>query len=172
MKYITINSKLEKYIKEALDFVSIFIMQGSKERKHSLSKDAVTFLQSTVKNKTYRLYRGMGLIKRRTKNPRRIKILNNLQIGDPVPNFILKSLKPYTKKKSIARFYIEGTLSLMIQIEAKPKQILCDLENLKAIITTKQDILDENDFDYFKTDKEVIVLNPIKGKVIYKKGSL
>ena len=97
--------------------------------------DVDKVLKSTVKNKPYTLYRGMGLVKQKVKDLEKRKILNNLEVGDAVPLFLLKDLKPHTKKKGIARYYIEGDLSIIYKLDKiNPNNIPATIDYIKGIM--------------------------------------
>ena len=105
-----------------------------------------------------------------------------LKIGDKIPIELLKlynEYSSYTKKKSLAKRYSEGQFEFIFELTDYNKEnILCDTEYLEKIIKNdidikNQTIFEREDFDYMKTDKEVIILENTLGNnlptLIYKK---
>lgn len=128
------------------------------------------FLKQSV-TKDLKLYRGMGVIREKVSREDR-EILNNLKVGDRTPTSLSKSsnnFASWTKKKSVARSYSEGTLSLILGAKVPKDKIIVDLEKLIPFV---QGTDLEDDFQYYKDDKEVFVLEPIKSKIVFVKGKL
>ena len=167
--------KFREYLienKSALKWVSNFIL--SSKLSKIPSNEIIKYLRKSVKKKSYKLYRGIGIIKKRVPS-NKIDEINNLKIGDELPDYLLRKsrVSSYTKNKSVARYYSEGKMSIIVQANVNSSDIIADLEVIPEIIKNeKQDILDEDDFDYMKSDKEVIIKEPIKSIIIDIKGRI
>jgi hypothetical protein len=155
---------------EALEFLNRFILSGGSYSEKDISKKALAWLGQNNKSK-YTLYRGLYLIRKRVKKIY-WKELNSLEVGDSFPKKFLSSyIKPYTTKLTAARYYAkEGDLNFILK--AQVFDVICDTFRLIPLLKN-QDILDEGDIEYFKKDREVLVLEPIQSAIVYyKKGKL
>jgi len=162
---------------EALTFVKQAILSPGMQKP--LSKEAEAFLIRTVKKKSYTAYRGHGLVKHKAARytNEEIETLNSLKPGDKAPDFLTAKRKneypSYSKKRSVARAYSEGRLSIILEATIPAASVLVDLENLANVLGgTGQTILDQNDFDYFRTDKEILVKGPVAATIHSIKGNL
>jgi len=165
------EEKLEPHVIEALEFVSSFILSGGRHKPSDLSKKALELLKSFVTKNSYKLYRGYYLIRNRLGKDVIDKAMQ-LKVGDEFPDYLQGTkglIKPYTKKKSVARSYAkEGDVNIVTEAKVNKGSIIADLESLIPFIKDiKQDIVDKDDLDYFKSDKEVLVVQPIKSKIVF-----
>lgn len=164
----------KKMEESALEYVNFLTMSGGDKNMNNLTGRQIEFLQKTVENKSYKLYRGIGLIRQRFTKEQRDKI-NELSEGDDLSDFLYKSFmydnnySSFSKKKSVANYYSQGVVSIIVEGIVNPNNILVDLEHLDKIAPDSKYVIDNN--EYFKTDKEVIVIEPVKNlKIIKKKG--
>jgi hypothetical protein len=150
---------------KAVEFVSGFITSSALRSKIKLSSKDIKFLKKTV-IKDLVLYRGLSILKSRL-DKTQFEEVQNLSKGDKVPDFLKvdkfgNSLVSWTKKKTLAKHYAkDGKVSIIIKAKVPVKNIIADLENLEKVINFEQEELDEDDFKYFKQDKEVIVQEPV-----------
>lgn len=169
------GSHLGKDIGEALDWIEGSILSSRLTgNQKDLSEGAKNFLRETVEGNPV-LYRGVGIIKARLTSANTSE-LKSLTVGDKAPNFLdrqVSDIASFTKKKSIANKYSEGSLSVVIKAKDN-KRILADLENLPKVLDRLKipNNFDEGDISYFKTDKEVFVLQPISSTIESIKGSV
>lgn len=157
----------------ALRLIRALTMSGGKTKLPEVSNEDLSLLKQSVEDNSYKLYRGLYLMKFRLDKGQQ-EIVNNLNVGDELPDFLKKDFvfnkySSYTKKLSVAKQYAkEGNVTMIVEANVSKEDILCDLEFMKNIV--KSDYFDKNDFAYFKKDKEVIVIEPIKAKIIEIKG--
>lgn len=174
LKENNINMKLD-----ALKKLKILLLAGG-ENKNKFTSEEIKFLQSSFKS-SVTLYRGISILINRITDISKEKI-KTLKIGDKIPIELLKlynEYSSYTKKKSLAKRYSEGQFEFIFELTDYNKEnILCDTEYLEKIIKNdidikNQTIFEREDFDYMKTDKEVIILENTLGNnlptLIYKK---
>lgn len=154
----------KKEEKEALNFVQTLLMSGGHSNLPNLDTNQIRFLKQTLKEgKTYKLYRGIGLIPARVGGLDKLReIAKQLEEGELLPDNLKKNeayndYVSYSKKKSVAKDYAEGAVSIIAQANIKSNDILVDTAQLPNIISKDQNIFDEGDFDYFKSEKEFIV---------------
>lgn len=185
-KYVT-----KKHMDKVLDSIDMLIGTGGPAaneliKKANIDEDIINFLKQTVKKDKVKLYRGLqfaGIKAKKLLTKEQREILSSLKVGDDVPDFLAKGnvfneYASYTKKKSVASHYGKGgKLGIIWESEVTPDNILVDLENLKEALKKanfKHKSFNEETFDYFAKDKEVLVIEPdrIKGKVIYIKGDV
>jgi len=122
------------------------------------------WLQQTVLDTTYELYRGLGLIYQRLTSEE-IEFVKTLKEGDKLPKFLLKNIHnnkilSYTKKFNVAKGYSEGKVSIVYKVNVDRNNVVVDLENLNVLLQKEnidQNIIDSEDFKYFRRDKEVLV---------------
>jgi hypothetical protein len=141
----------------------------SRQISEPFSDEEIQFLKGTVDDKTYKLYRGMGIIKARVDRENR-KHINSLKPGDEVPDYLSKQDNPYasyTKKVSVARAYSEGQIKLIIEAKVQPDRVIADLANLGKFLDGigHGDLLSSWDREYFKDEKEVLVMEPVAGTI-------
>lgn len=165
----------EDIVNEAVEFVGTLIMSGGEVNIGDLSSEAREFLAQTVEKDTYKLYRGMGLVKWRVEPEHRAEI-NVLSPGDAVPEYLMKQhnvYASYTTKRSIARSYTEGRVSIITKATVSRDDVIVDTRNLHKVLSgTGQKRFDEYDFDYFKGEGEVIVREPVGAEVYSISGRL
>lgn len=172
-RYIRLFEK--DYKMSALNKLRALTTSGGKKGFSNFSKDELNWLSQTVK-KDLKLYRGIGLIRSRI-DTLKIDEIKQLKVGDPLPAFLYKEYNKfvsYSKKKSVAKYYSEGAIGIVVESLVNKDAVIVDLENLRNIIDFEQDIFDEEDFDYFKIDKEVLIdENKLKSPptIILKKGN-
>lgn len=161
-------------IKQALDWVEGAVISSENMGKsESLSPGAKKFLKETVDSNPI-LYRGIGVIKQRLSGISESDV-NNLKIGDEVPPSLrrqVSDISSYTKRKSVAKVYSEGKVRILTQAQDRDK-ILVDLENLPKVMKKygiSHGVLDSE--EYFKKDKEVFVIEPVKATIIDITGRL
>ena len=161
-------------VDEALNWIAKATL--SSKGTTSLSHEAEAFLSETVDPaKNYKLYRGIGIIRQRIDEANRAE-LNNLKPGDAVPDFLnrqVAEIASYSKKKSVANYYAEGSMSVVAMTTDK-NRIVADLENLPKVLS-KYGInskFDESDIDYWKSDKEVFVKEPASSVIVSVKGRI
>lgn len=149
---------------EALELVQMLLMSSNAKNLPNLNKNQINFLKQTLKKgKTYKLYRGIGLIKDRVGGVDKLKeIAKSLKESENLPDNLKKvnftnDYVSYSKKKGVAKDYAEGTISIIVQANVDSENILVDTSQLPNIISENQKIFDEDDFDYFKSEKEFIV---------------
>lgn len=147
--------------KEAEEFLERILMSSKNPKLPS--KQAVYFLKQTAKTDLV-LYRGIGLIPDRLSIEQK-KVLNSLKEGDSLPEFLINTVSHYTKKLPLAKKYSEGKMKIVVEAKVNKEDILCDLEHLPEL-----NILEE-DWGYFKKDKEVLVLN-VKPIILSIEGTL
>jgi hypothetical protein len=131
-----------------------------------------TFFQRTVKADHLVLYRGVSVIPNHHEfnfSKDQMNLLKSLKPGDEAPDFLvvgrgIRNYASFTKKKSVASSYSKGGLEIVIEVIAPKKEILVDLENLPSLLKDEgiDHDFDEDDFNYFKRDKEVFVSYPLK----------
>lgn len=152
---------------EALTFVKKLTTTSVPSNLKPLSNEAREYLAQTVTKKSYKVYRGMGIVKHKVQDytHEEREELNQLKVGDKAPAFLAKQKVPYasyTKKVSVAQDYTEGRLSVVLESKVPASSVIVDLENLPGLLKgADQNIFDSYDFDYFKQDKEVLVLEPL-----------
>ena len=163
-------------VTEALRFVQRLTLTGGPGAVKELSPGALAFLKGTVTKKKYKLYRGIGLVKDRVAPADRPKV-NALQPGDPVPEFLVKAYNPYSSyssKKSVAKYYAQGRVSIVVEVTVPGGAVVADLSKLRSLLAgQQQSVFSDDDFDYFEKDKEIIVLEPITGgRIVSVSGKL
>ena len=180
----------KKQVNETLKMIERLIISGGPDSivndfSEEGNIEALSLLKATIrKYKKLKLYRGIGLIPGKAKailNKKQIEVLNGLKTGDDLPDFMSKAFNDYssyTKKKSVSKYYASGKMSIIVEAEVIPENILVDLENLQDVLKKSghydaigNDYLKDS-IGYFKTDREVIVKEPIKSKIIEIKGYL
>lgn len=93
---------------------------------------------------------------------------NSLKVGDDIPEHYRlpngnQTVIHTTTSKSVANGYASGgELSLVMAFEVSPSAIICDTNNLKAVLD-KGD-LSPDDWTYFKEAKEVMLFKDAKLK--------
>ena len=158
-----------KTVDDTVKYIQRFTASGSgRGATKKPPKDILDWLKKNTISKPLKLYRGMSLIRKRFDN-KAISIINALNIGDIVPDMLNEpGPRPWTKKKSVAKSYAtDGNLAIMIMAIVQPKDLIADLSQLPLDIAAFDD-----DRDYYKEDKEVIVSQPVKATIVYKKGRL
>lgn len=150
-------------VNEALGVVRELTLSGGDIGKLSLSSEARNFLKKTVTQSEYKLYRGMRLMRFRVDDAVKDE-LNNLQVGDKVPDYLTKSGNDFTsftaKDKVANRYAKEADMSLVMETQVPGSRVLADLRNLKKVLKKEgieQDLFDEEDFKYFNSEAEIIV---------------
>lgn len=164
---------------EGLEAISRLITTGgSSGTPKPISPEAEAFLKETVTKKEYKLYRGIGLINARVSSADQQQ-LNNAKVGDAAPKSLAKqgnNLASYTTKKGVANYYAEGKMGITIEAKVPAASVLADTSNIEKVLQRKgikQNVFTSDDFDYFKSDREVIVREPIgQGIIIKKTGKL
>jgi len=135
------------------------------------TNEEILWLKKTIKV-PIKLYRGIGYMPQRTNKDLWNKI-DRLKLGDNLPKFLQKSYifnnyASYTKKKSVADYYSDGRVSIIVEkVFNNKNKILVDFFNLTKIIPESQFIKDH--LSYFQEDKEVIVFEPVNELKIIKK---
>jgi len=168
------GSVSDRVAQTAAEFISSAMLSSKLIKPtETLPSETREFLHRSVEDKPYKLYRGLGIVRGRV-DP---DVVNSLKAGDNVPSELLGKVGisvPYTKSKGVARYYSEGTVSIVIEATVPPQSVLADLENLPELFrNTGQDVLDELDFEYFREDKEVLVDGPVgSAKILSIKGRL
>lgn len=157
-------------VNSALKFVQKLTLVGGKWEGLMLSDEDRAFLKQTVTKDTYKLYRGMYLMKFRV-DPGYYDKLNTLKKGDPIPDYLMKSTNPYvsyTEKVGVAREYSrEGHLGIVMEGKVPASDIIVDTQNLESLLKgVQQSVFDEYDFAYFRSEREVLVQEPIGGMVV------
>lgn len=177
LKRLLLEIQNESVVNSSLKKIHRLILSSSNSGL-SFSNDELNFLNQTVDGRLT-LYRGIGLIYSRVSTEDR-KIVNKVQVGDETPEFLLGSLHdhgimPYTKSLTVAKHYMEGEVSIVIETTVEKNNVVCDLSNLEKLIKKlgiNQSIFDTNDFAYMKREKEVLVRNAktLPSKIAIKKG--
>lgn len=142
--------------------------------KIKFTQNEILFLKKSVKV-PIKLYRGISFIRSRV-NKSLWKQVDGLKIGDNLPRYLQKShvydrYASYSTKKVVATHYARGgNVSIVVEkIFTDKSQILVNFFNLAKIMPDSTFIKDH--LDYFREEKEVIVLEPINGlKIIKKRG--
>jgi hypothetical protein len=159
----------------ALGKVNKLVLTGGPSGIERFTAAEREFLAQTVTKKEYKLYRGVGLIKARVAQKDRAE-LNALKPGDEVPPSLMKVWNPYASystKVGVARYYASGKLSIVIEAKVPAKSVIVDTAGLEKLLAgTKQTIFSKSDFEYFKSDREVIVREPIAATIRNVKGRL
>lgn len=148
---------------EAFAFVKRLTLTGGDIGNIELSDAAREYLSQTVAKDSYKLYRGIGLIRSRYDLDKAKK----LRVGETVPDDLMKkgnNYASYTSKKSVARYYSEGKISLMTEATVAKNSIIVDTRNLHKLPDASK-YFDSSDFEYFKDEAEVIVQEPISAVV-------
>lgn len=158
--------------KEALDVLDSLTRSGGSVMKR-LSKEQENFLQQTVDNKEYIVYRGLSLIRQRL-SKEQIEQLQTLKPGMTAPSFLnlrpKRRFKPTdkeelvpsiysssSKKESVAVSYSrEGKYSVVLKANVQKPNILCDGENIGKIAK-----VDKGRINYYKKYKEVFLIEPV-----------
>jgi len=175
----------DKDITDVIDLISSLTMSGGQPglAKKKISKEVLEWLQQTVTKKEYKLYRGIGLVKTKVmQHGLDANKIGALKAGQELPKELLKKqiynpFSSYTKKKSVMNYYSGGELSIKTEVIISKGDILVDLENLDVLLkTTKNKALIEyikDNLQYFKSDKEVIIIESdiIKPIITDVKGS-
>ena len=155
----------QKHIKEALEAVRHLTLSGGDIGNVKLSNEAKAFLKKTVTQESYDLYRGVGLIRERYD----LSTAKKFQEGDKAPSDLSKSgnnLASYTTKSGVAKRYSQGKISVVLRAKVDSKNVLVDTRNLSKLLKgMKQNIFSDDDFDYFKSEAEIIVEEPIESYI-------
>ena len=163
----------------AFDYISRITLSS---RNADPSKNIISFLQQ-YSSKVKTVYRGIGLIRGHLKDNNlldKIDEINNLNEGDILPDYLIRNtgkgsklISSYTKKLGLAKKYSEGAKSIVVEITPSKSQILLDLDTFAKIQKKKdQTFFDEEDLKYMILDKEVLVIEPVKAKIVFVKGKL
>uniref|UniRef100_A0A6M3LV42 Uncharacterized protein n=1 Tax=viral metagenome TaxID=1070528 RepID=A0A6M3LV42_9ZZZZ len=161
------GEKADKSIKNSIEIVKGLITSGGDIGSLKISEEEKSFLKSTVEDKPYELYRGVHLMKFRM-TPEQFSQAKQLKEGDSAPSFLSKKGNSYsssTKSANVAKYYAkEGHIEIVLKTVVGKNNILVDTTNLKKILieNNKESLLPDEDYDYFKRDKEVILEEPIK----------
>lgn len=167
----------EQIAESALKKLKAIILSSSSDV--SFNQQEIDFLKQTVSSSNLPLFRGLGLISQRVSDEDR-KAINKIREGDQSPSFLNNSfhkhnVASFTKSKSVAKYYSEGEVAIIIEVDLASNAIICDLTNLEKLLKKNPNIkhnFDDDDFRYMKREKEVIVDSSkvIDSKVVYKKG--
>lgn len=160
----------EGTITESVEFVKRLTLSGGDIGQIDLSDEARAFLAQTITQDSYTLYRGIGLVRGRA-TPAQIEEVRRKKPGDPVPDYLAKQGNPfasYTTKKSIAKYYASGKVSLITTATVPRSSIIADTRNLERILDKvgMGDLFSASDYAYFKSEGEVLVREPISS-IIY-----
>jgi hypothetical protein len=129
--------------------------------------DNRNILKETVRDNIYHVFRGLYIMKFRT-TKEQYDILKNLNHGDYAPEFLRKSGNDFSsasKSLSIANQYAkEGHINIILESKVSKENVLVDTENLYDVLNKhgSLNIFDRDDYIYFKKEKEVILIEPIK----------
>ena len=171
------GSSLPAGAEDGLKYIRSFLLTSQPGTTNDISPEGKAFLDQTVEKDEYEAYRGLGLVKHKVPDVEQRKKLNRLKEGDPIPGFLEgrpgQDISSFTTKKSVARAYTEGDLSIVIKSTIPRSQVLCDTRNLEKILKKyNQNILGETDFAYFKTEAELLTWGRIPGLVSSIKGQM
>jgi len=158
--------------RDAQEFVGRLTSSGGPVAIKKPSAKVLSLLKGTVRG-NYHLYRGIGVIAARVPKDR-VAEVNGLREGDQLPGFLNKAavynqFASYSKKKSVARTYAEGRVSILVEAKVAASSVVVDLMNIDKVMPG---VFSKDDLEYFKFDKEVIVLEPVGAKILSVKGSL
>lgn len=129
------------------------------------SNRELDWLRQTVKKPSMKLYRGIGLVQQRMDKSQMMQV-NKLQPGDIPPKFLLENIHSSdiincTKSISVAKYYSEGQVSIILELNVPSIAVAADLSYLPELVAREQlvqDFLDEDDFEYMIKDKEVLIM--------------
>lgn len=167
---ISKEAKQENIEKEAFKWIMGAIMTSNTSKP---SLDIIKFLSKYPIDDGKPVYRGIGLVRQRLDREKIIEI-NNLKIGDYLPSYLSRNseFSSYTKKLFVAKKYSEGRKSIVVESIIDKKNTIIDLEFFAKILRTSNNIFDKEDLEYMRKDKEVLMIEPVKSKIIYIKGNL
>jgi hypothetical protein len=136
----------------------ILLSSNYSNKDIGLSPEGKAFLQQTVEG-PITVYRGITLRKDRVTSEQ-FKELKSLSLGNIVPKWASSNNKnSYTsasKSLAVASRYAKGG-GIVMEARAEPEQILVDTTKLQQL-AIDSDEFDEDDFNYMKSEKEVILL--------------
>lgn len=156
-KAVMSKSKAEEWVG---DFITTSRLSDLPE------EEVLNYLKTSVKGEL-KVYRGIGAIKQRFTVENWEK-LDDLKVGDTVPTWLTRQsgVSSYTKKKSLAKKYAEGTIEIVVEADVPEGAIIADLEALGKALKKEGSSLDIEDLKYMIADKEVIIQEPIKARII------
>jgi len=132
-----------------------------------VNNEVENILKKTVDDKQYKVYRGLHLMKSRM-SIEQYNQIKELKVGDVVPDFLRKQGNDFSSsslKLSVANYYAkEGNIELIMTAELDRSQVFVDTTNLKDVMTDmgRTNDFSEDDYNYFRTDKEIIFKEPVK----------
>jgi hypothetical protein len=164
--------EIENNIKEdSFQWLNLFMLTSKVEKPN---QNIINFLKN-YPQKINTIYRGMYLMRDRVSKEKHEE-LNNLKIGDKIPNYLIRpsGISSYTKKLSLAKKYSkDGHMNIIIEAKPNKDSIILDLETFaKQLKKENETYFDEEDLKYMLRDKEVIILEPIEATLIEKSGKL
>lgn len=152
-------------IHEAVYAVKRMVNSSERNAELSLSEEAISFLQQTVDDTEYTLYRGVGLVKGRYD----IDKAKRLKVGDDVPQDLLNVniASSYSAKPGVAKRYSSGKVSLVMEATVPKTGVLVDTRNIKRVLQAYglSNLFDADDYKYFQSEAEVIVMHPASARV-------
>lgn len=156
---------------KSIDLDSLKLLKADKE-----------FLSTTVDQHEYNLFRGMGLFEDYFSS-KKMKIINNLHVGDDLPLFLLRKNKKggakikyasYTHSKANANRYCGGRVSIITQATVPIESVIVDVAEIQKTFKELKlsDYFTKEDLEYYKKEREVIIdESNITPKIIYKSGN-
>lgn len=119
----------------------------------------IAFLQETVANGNYTLYRGLTIALSSLTRLQRLEF-RRLGEGAPVPDQFLRPLAVsavmhFSKSKGVASSYAVGGPSILMEVVVQPRYVICDTTSLSRLLKPSE--LPADTWEYFKKEREVFV---------------